>query len=93
MFHFLPAAGLACLTLLAAPGAFAQTAPPPYRCVLEDYQPFNEQKVLPWKESNDTVGRVGGWRAYAKEAQDGDGDKPAGTAVPDPHAGHGEQSK
>lgn len=25
--------------------------------------------VTPWRESNDTVGRIGGWRAYAREAQ------------------------
>lgn len=36
---------------------------------LESYQPFAEGKVLPWRQANDAVGRIGGWRAYAREAQ------------------------
>ena len=40
----------------------------PYRSALENYQPFADEKVLPWKQSNETVDRIGGWRAYAKEA-------------------------
>ena len=30
---------------------------------------FADEKVLPWKEANDKVAEIGGWRAYAKEAQ------------------------
>ncbi len=28
-----------------------------------------DEKVIPWTDANNTVGRIGGWRAYAKEAQ------------------------
>lgn len=99
MSHSLPAHWLACLTLLAASGACAQAAPQTtavpgsYRSALDGYQPFNEEKVLPWKESNDTVGRIGGWKAYAKEAQGTRVETPPKPATADPHAGHGEKAK
>ena len=32
------------------------------------YQAYSEQAVVSWREANDTVGRIGGWRAYAREA-------------------------
>jgi hypothetical protein len=44
-----------------------------YRSAFEEYQPFTDEKVLSWKQANDTVGRIGGWRAYAKEAQEAAG--------------------
>ena len=44
-----------------------------YTSPLADFQPFSvnsaDNKVLPWKATNDEVGHIGGWRAYAKEAQ------------------------
>ena len=40
-----------------------------YISPLADYQKFADEKVLPWKEANDKVAEIGGWRAYAKEAQ------------------------
>lgn len=58
--------------------AFAQgspSAPTPkliYRSVWAQYQGFTEQSVTPWRQSNDTVERAGGWRAYAKEARQPD---------------------
>ena len=33
------------------------------------YRPFAEQEVSSWRETNDTAGRIGGWRAYAREAR------------------------
>ena len=53
-----------------------------YRSALEGYQPFTDSKPVPWREANDNVGRIGGWRAYANEAQ---GTAPAGQG---PHSGH-----
>lgn len=32
------------------------------------YQAYTEQAVGSWREANDNVGRIGGWRAYAREA-------------------------
>lgn len=68
----------------ASPLAWAQTAPAKpdpqdarspvpraiYRSSLADYRVFSDEQVTSWKESNDKVGRIGGWRAYAKEAQE-----------------------
>ncbi len=47
------------------------TAPPAWRSAFDGYQPYAEAPLAPWRESNDTVGRIGGWRAYAREAQEG----------------------
>ncbi|MBC7705609.1 MAG: hypothetical protein H7274_16895 [Rhodoferax sp.] len=69
----------------------------PYRSVFDSYQPFADQKVLPWKETNATVEKIGGWRAYAKEAAEPvaqDPQAPAASPAPsaptaNPHANHG----
>jgi hypothetical protein len=84
MIHRFPsrlaAACAACTAAVA--GAQTQAAPPAvapattYRSTFEGYQPFNDQPVGVWKDANDAVGRIGGWRAYAKEAQEAQG-KPA----------------
>lgn len=77
MSNFLPARALAILIASAASVALAQPAPALtaatlrpflYQSALEGYQAFSEEKVRPWKEANDNVGKIGGWRAYAKEA-------------------------
>jgi hypothetical protein len=47
---------------------FAQTTVG-YTSPIADYQKFVDEKVLPWKAANDKVAEIGGWRAYAKEAQ------------------------
>jgi len=60
-----------------------------YRSALENYQPYSAQQVLPWRESNDNVGRIGGWRAYAKELNQPD-DGPSPKAVTSTPAGHQE---
>lgn len=51
-----------------APAAVADTAPPPYRSALEGYQRYTDEKTVNWKDANDAVARIGGWREYAKEA-------------------------
>lgn len=48
------------------PGPAAQ--PSAWRSAFEGYRPYADAPVAPWRESNDTVGRIGGWRAYAREA-------------------------
>lgn len=53
----------------AAPAAPAALATPVYRSVFSQYRRFDEQPMSPWAEANETVGRIGGWRAYAREAQ------------------------
>ena len=39
-----------------------------YRSAFEGYARFDDQPVGSWKAANDNVGRIGGWRVYAKEA-------------------------
>ena len=81
--------------------AIQATGNPPatYRSAFENYQPYTDEKVVNWQEANDNTGRIGGWRAYAKEAA-----QPAQAPQrpeapptptnspapqPDPHPGHG----
>lgn len=42
--------------------------------------------VIPWRDSNDTVGRIGGWRAYAREAQQPESLPPGPSALSAPSA-------
>ncbi len=93
------------LAVALLPGLSGAQAPAPapasgWSSAFEGYQPFAEAPLTPWRESNDTVGRIGGWRAYAREAQDADAAGSArtapavipGTAVPpvkpSPATGH-----
>ncbi|WP_310384361.1 hypothetical protein [Roseateles sp.] len=43
-----------------------------YRSAFQGYRPNTEAEVGSWKEANDRVGSIGGWRVYAKEAQQAD---------------------
>lgn len=96
MIELLPRTAAATLAALAALSAWAQSnttvpaeraTPPEYRSVFEGYQRYSDQEIAPWRESNDTVGRIGGWRAYANEARGA-----TGTPSNNPHAGHGSSS-
>ena len=40
-----------------------------YSSVFDQYRGYDEIQVDSWRESNDTVGRIGGWRYYAQEAE------------------------
>ena len=66
--YLLPAASV---VWLISSAAIAQTTVS-YTSPIADYQPFVDEKVTSWKASNDKVGLIGGWRAYAKEAQQPD---------------------
>ncbi len=71
MFSISPCRWLALVPLLAATAAGAQQAQPAgtdYQSAFRDYQPYSDQKAVPWKEANDTVRQIGGWREYAREA-------------------------
>jgi hypothetical protein len=48
--------------------ATAVVPPINYRSSFADYRALGDDKAQPWRDANDTVGRIGGWRAYAKEA-------------------------
>lgn len=47
-----------------------------------DYRRHADTRLRPWKDANDAVGRIGGWRAYAREAS-----RPANAAPATPAAG------
>jgi len=41
---------------------------PVYRSALDGYRRHSDAKPTPWRQANDTVERIGGWRTYAREA-------------------------
>ena len=59
--------------MVPAPSASAASSAGParYRSAFEGYRPLTDQPVLSWRESNDLVGRIGGWQSYAREGQGG----------------------
>ena len=93
-------ANLACISVVcnqaiaAGPDpadATAATPPTMYQSPFADYRPLGEDKNTPWRDANDTVGKIGGWRAYAREAAEAmkargitDAVKPAPKADPLP---------
>ncbi|PHY07045.1 MAG: hypothetical protein CK528_06120 [Alcaligenaceae bacterium] len=40
-----------------------------FKSSFSEYVPYTEQSIESWREANDRVGEIGGWRVYAKEAQ------------------------
>lgn len=47
----------------------ASAAPEAYRSAFDGYQGYAEEKITDWRAANDAVERIGGWREYAKQAQ------------------------
>ena len=69
-----------------------------YESAFSRYKSYRDEKATPWREANDTVTQIGGWRAYAKEAQQPEhvsstaAPTPPATppvAKPNPHEAHG----
>lgn len=58
-----------------------------YTSPIGAYQAYVDQPVQSWREANDLVGRIGGWRAYAREMPEKNPDQ-GKSAASDPHAGH-----
>ncbi len=54
-----------------------------YRTPFEGYRPHRMERIGQWRAVNDEVGRIGGWRAYAREAAAADptGDRDASGAA------------
>ena len=67
-----------------------------YRSPFADYRLLGEEAVGDWRAANDEVGRIGGWREYAREVQE-TGSKPGvpagkptpGAPAPGGHGAHG----
>ena len=62
-YLFSPASGIA-----SPEENSAETSSLHYRSAFTHYQKFSDQPTLSWREANDTVDKIGGWRFYAKEA-------------------------
>lgn len=85
---------LAALSLSARGAAPAvATLPVPglaFESALQGYPFFVDQAVMSWRDANDTVGRIGGWRSYAREAAQAEAARPSGPATSQgAHGGHG----
>lgn len=66
-----------------------------YRSALQGYRPYADTEPGSWIETNDRVGRIGGWRVYAKEASEPQAPGVGASAPPEPgkpapaaHGGH-----
>lgn len=72
--------------------AAAATALPlgTFQSAFKGYQPYAEEKITNWRAANDTVERIGGWREYAKQAQQ-PADVPANTPAQTNKAGEAAQ--
>jgi hypothetical protein len=57
-----------------------------YQSSFQNYQRYSSTPIQSWKQANDTVKDIGGWRAYAKEITK-DQDAKASAPV-HPHGGH-----
>lgn len=76
----------------AANPADAKASVPPvaHSSPFAGYRPHGEAKPAPWREVNDEVGRIGGWKAYAREAYEAAQAKEAAEkAAPPRMHGHG----
>ena len=57
-----------------------------YQSSFQNYQRYSSTPIQSWKQANDTVKDIGGWRAYAREVTQ-DQDPKASTPVHS-HGGH-----
>lgn len=85
-------------TLVTGTQATVAASPLTFESTLSRYKPMTDQKLGSWRDANDTVTRIGGWRSYLKEVQTPDAKTttpaassatPATPAAANPHAGHG----
>ena len=57
-----------------------------YESSFSQYRRLGDEKPVSWREANDTVARIGGWRVYAREAQQPDTAPAAKPGEPTPVA-------
>ena len=72
-------------------GASAVVTPAVHESAFQSYRRHTDVTPRDWRTTNDNVGRIGGWRAYAREANAPAVAAPA--ASPDPHGSHGQPKK
>lgn len=61
----------ACAWSPLTPAAYAAEAAPPEAAAppFRHYQGWRDEPLQDWREANDRVGAVGGWRTYLRESQ------------------------
>ncbi|MCU0923670.1 MAG: hypothetical protein MUF16_25655 [Burkholderiaceae bacterium] len=64
----------------------AAVPPVVYTSPLARYRIARDVEVGSWREANDTVTRIGGWRAYARQASQPEAPVPAPAAASSPAA-------
>ena len=88
---------LVCLALLAVPASVWAELPDPldaeaatpaldYQSPLNAYPGLADEPPQDWREANDLVGRIGGWRTYAQEPWE----QPAAADAPNEPSQHGD---
>lgn len=101
-FWILPFALALCVPAVFAQGADAAksvpqaavtTTTPEFNSTFTGYRAYTEQPVGSWRDANDEVGRIGGWRAYAREAAATDGAKGGVSPAPTSTHDHGKGGK
>jgi hypothetical protein len=56
-------------TATPTPTPTPATSSTPYPSAFERYKPYTDDSIGNWKAANDTTARIGGWREYARQAQ------------------------
>jgi hypothetical protein len=60
----------------------AEVPPPRTPAALRGYRPATTPEPGQWREANDNVARIGGWKTYLREAQQADAAPAAASAAP-----------
>jgi hypothetical protein len=63
--------------------ATEQAAATPFK----QYQGWRDEPLQDWREANERVGEIGGWRTYLRESQQGGDGSDSGQSQPG-HHGH-----
>jgi len=85
-----PAAGVAATTTSQVGAPALEYVSP-----IGDYKGYEPQSIQSWKEANDNVGRIGGWRNYSRETSQGQPSPsaPAASGGSAPHSNHHGEKK
>lgn len=67
------------------------TSPSAYKSAFAGYRRFSDEPLMPWRSANDTVRAIGGWQAYAREAQQAIEQEDSSTDGHDAHDQHRQQ--
>lgn len=67
-----------------AQAAEAGSPEPAVFAPFERYQGWRDEPLQDWREANDRVGEIGGWRTYLRESQEAGGEAASGK-----HGQHG----